>query len=118
MGYKSPLHETVETTATDVCVITSYSIHYTKLYDFFLEILGFTFEMVFTGNGWGKYVLGSEFITNVLFILGFTFLFARFLGLGVITSYSIHYTKLYDVSPHLLNHHEVPICQSRYFLPR
>ncbi len=50
---------------------------------FFFEILGFTFEMVFTGNGWGRFVLGSEFITNILFILGFTFLFTRVLGSGV-----------------------------------
>ncbi|HAK45481.1 MAG TPA: hypothetical protein DCO79_06130 [Spirochaeta sp.] len=50
---------------------------------FFFEILGFTFEMVFIGNGWGKYVLFSEFITNVLFILGFTFITTRIMGMGI-----------------------------------
>ncbi len=50
---------------------------------FFFEILGFTFEMVFTGNGWGKFVLFSEFTTNVVFILGFTFISTRILGMGV-----------------------------------
>ena len=50
---------------------------------FFLEILGFTFEMVFIGNGWGRFVLFSEFLTNVLFILGFTFVTTRILGLGI-----------------------------------
>jgi Na+-driven multidrug efflux pump len=49
---------------------------------FFFEILGFTFEMVFTGNGWGKFVLFSEFITNVLFILIFTFVTTRLFGMG------------------------------------
>lgn len=49
---------------------------------FFFEILGFTFEMVFTGNGWGKFVLFSEFTTNVLFILGFTFVTTRLFGMG------------------------------------
>ena len=50
---------------------------------FFFEILGFTFEMVFNGNGWGRYVLFSEFTTNVVFILGFTFITTRLLGLGI-----------------------------------
>ena len=49
---------------------------------FLVEILGFTFEMVFTGNGWGKFVLYSEFTTNMIFILGFTFLFTRILSMG------------------------------------
>ena len=50
---------------------------------YFIEILGFTFEMVFTNNGWGRFVLYSELFTNLLFILGFTFLFARVLNMGV-----------------------------------
>ena len=50
---------------------------------FFFEILGFTFEMVFTGNGWGRFVLFSEFTTNVIFILGFTFAATRILGMGI-----------------------------------
>ncbi|POR03072.1 hypothetical protein AU468_05820 [Alkalispirochaeta sphaeroplastigenens] len=44
---------------------------------FFLEALGFTFEIVFTGNGFGSYVLASEVATNLVFILGAT-LVARF----------------------------------------
>ncbi len=42
---------------------------------YFVEITAFTLEMVFIGNGYGKYVLASEFSTNLLFIIGFTFLF-------------------------------------------
>jgi Na+-driven multidrug efflux pump len=30
--------------------------------------------MVFIGNGWGKFVLFSEFTTNFIFILGFSLL--------------------------------------------
>jgi MATE family multidrug resistance protein len=41
---------------------------------FFIEVIGYSFEIVFTNNGWGKYVLFSEFTTNILFILGFTLL--------------------------------------------
>jgi len=54
---------------------------------FFFEILGFTFEMVFTGNGWGKFVLFSEFTTNMLFILGFTFIATRILGMGIASAW-------------------------------
>lgn len=39
-----------------------------------IEALGYTFEMIFTGNGHGKYVLASEFSTNIIFILGATLL--------------------------------------------
>lgn len=37
---------------------------------FFIEALGYSFEMVFTGNGYGKWVLFSESFTNFVFILG------------------------------------------------
>lgn len=50
---------------------------------FFIEVLGFSYEIVFTGNGWGNYVLFSEFTTNVFFILGFTFLFVKIMGFGI-----------------------------------
>jgi len=54
---------------------------------YFVEILGFTFEMVFTNNGWGRFVLYSEMATNLVFILGFTFLFARVLQGGVLAAW-------------------------------
>ncbi|MBI9104545.1 MAG: MATE family efflux transporter [Spirochaetales bacterium] len=44
------------------------------------EIIGFSFEMVFIGNGNGKFVLYSEFVTNIIFILGLTFINAQFWG--------------------------------------
>ncbi|TVR75277.1 MAG: MATE family efflux transporter [Spirochaetaceae bacterium] len=39
---------------------------------FFVEALGYVREMVLIPNGYGRYVLASEFSTNVLFILGAT----------------------------------------------
>jgi long-chain acyl-CoA synthetase len=36
---------------------------------FFIEALGYAFEMVFISNGYGRWVLFSEFFNNVLFIL-------------------------------------------------
>lgn len=48
-----------------------------------VEALGYSFEMVFISNGYGRYVLASEFSTNVVFILGAT-IAARLLFPGVI----------------------------------
>ena len=46
---------------------------------FFVESLGYVFEMIFVVNGYGRYVLISEFVTNMIFILGGTLL-ARLLS--------------------------------------
>ncbi len=39
---------------------------------YFVESIGYTFEMIFIANGYGTWVLFSEFTTNVVFILGAT----------------------------------------------
>ncbi|MCG8570105.1 MAG: MATE family efflux transporter, partial [Spirochaetes bacterium] len=41
---------------------------------FFIEVMGYSFETVFTSNGWGKFVLFSEFTTNIVFMLLLTWL--------------------------------------------
>ncbi len=41
---------------------------------FFIEALGYVREMILIPNGYGRYVLMSEFSTNVIFILGATLL--------------------------------------------
>ncbi|MGI9257177.1 MAG: MATE family efflux transporter [Salinispira sp.] len=41
---------------------------------FLIEALGFAFEIVFVANGYGRYVLLSEFSTNIIFIIGATLL--------------------------------------------
>ncbi|OQY35344.1 MAG: hypothetical protein B6241_02305 [Spirochaetaceae bacterium 4572_59] len=45
---------------------------------YFFEALGYAFELVFVPNGYGKWVLFSEFTTNVLFILSATLLISHF----------------------------------------
>ena len=50
---------------------------------FFAEIMGFSFEIIFTHNGWGRFVLFSEFTTNVIFILGVTLLLIKVFNLGI-----------------------------------
>ena len=41
---------------------------------YFLEITGYSLEIIFSHNGWGRYVLMSEVVTNVAGILGVTML--------------------------------------------
>jgi Na+-driven multidrug efflux pump len=50
--------------------------------------MGFSFEMIFTANGWGRFVLFSEFSTNMVFILGVTFLLIRVLGFGIYAAWT------------------------------
>ncbi|MBU2511291.1 MATE family efflux transporter [bacterium] len=50
---------------------------------FFIETLGFSFEIIFTHNGWGKFVLTSEIITNLVFVLGLTFILINVFNLGI-----------------------------------
>ena len=55
---------------------------------FFIEVMGFSFEIIFIGNGWGRFVLFSEFSTNMLFILGTTFLLIKILGYGIYAAWT------------------------------
>lgn len=50
---------------------------------FFVEVFGYTFEIIFSGIGWGRFVLFSEFTTNMVFILAMTWLCLRVLNLGI-----------------------------------
>lgn len=45
---------------------------------YFAESIGYTFEMIFTANGYGRWVLFSEATTNLVFILGATLLARHF----------------------------------------
>ena len=72
------------------CVITSYSIHYTKLYeliknDIAVYIAHTNLDITEGGmNDWMAEALGFEPSASLE-------------DIHVITSYSIHYTKLYEV---------------------
>lgn len=53
-----------------------------------IEAVGFPFEVIFTHNGWGRYVLFSEVTTTLVFIVGFTLLLTRVFGLGIYGAWS------------------------------
>lgn len=50
---------------------------------FFAEVMGFSLEIIFQNIGWSKYVLMSEVITNVLFILTMTWLTTSVFSFGI-----------------------------------
>ena len=92
-------------------VITSYSIHYTKLYDLsmiahFYTLNGIKSKTVGDGqHGVARFLTGKE-IKKVYQLIKYDVKHWREgknlpteqgLVVGVITSYSIHYTKLYDI---------------------
>ena len=50
---------------------------------YFVEISAFSLEIIFQAVGWSRYVLFSEFTSNVVFILGGTVLLMSFTSMGV-----------------------------------
>lgn len=50
---------------------------------FFIEVMGYSFEIIFGGNGWGRYVLFSEFSTNIIFILTVTLVLVNVFNAGI-----------------------------------
>ena len=50
---------------------------------FFIEVMGYSFEIIFGGNGWGRYVLFSEFTTNMIFIIGLTLVLVFIFDIGI-----------------------------------
>ncbi len=50
---------------------------------FFIEVMGYSFEIIFGGNGWGRYVLFSEFTSNMVFIIGLTLLLVFVFNKGI-----------------------------------
>ena len=90
-------------------VITSYSIHYTKLYDRFPGIAPLVFSEAMGAILHNPFVIRAKTAAGVvLFLFVATHLMNHAAGLfgdealdegqllRVITSYSIHYTKLYE----------------------
>ncbi len=61
---------------------------------FFIEVLGYTLEIVFGGTGWGRYVLFSEAVSNVVFIIGASLLlmslFPRWGVYGAWTGFALY----------------------------
>jgi putative MATE family efflux protein len=55
---------------------------------FLIEAVGFPFEVIFTHNGWSRFVLFSEVTTNAVFMIGFTLLLTRVFEMGIYGAWS------------------------------
>ena len=54
----------------------------------FIEAIGFPFEVIFTHNGWGRFVLFTEIITNSAFVVGLTLILTMGFGFGIYGAWS------------------------------
>jgi len=54
----------------------------------FMEAIGFPFEVIFTHNGWGRFVLVSEIITNSTFVVGLTLVLTKGFDFGIYGAWS------------------------------
>jgi putative MATE family efflux protein len=53
-----------------------------------IEAVGFPFEVIFTHNGWGRFVLFTELTTNSAFVVGLTLLLTKVFGMGIYGAWS------------------------------
>jgi putative MATE family efflux protein len=60
----------------------------------FIEAIGFPFEVIFTHNGWGRFVLFTEITTNSVFIVGLTLILTKVFDMGIYGAWSAFATYL------------------------
>ena len=53
-----------------------------------IDVIGYPFEVIFTHNGWGKFVFFAGISTNLVFLLGLSLLLLNFLGMGIYAAWS------------------------------
>ncbi len=71
----------------ELAAVGSPALRFFALF-FFIEAVGFPFEVIFTHNGWGRFVLISEVVTTVVCIIGCTLLFTRVFDFGIYGAWS------------------------------
>jgi putative MATE family efflux protein len=70
------------TSDADVIELGSRALRFFAVF-FLVEISAFSLEIIFQSVGWARFVLFSEFSTNIVFILGATLLLVRFTDWGI-----------------------------------
>jgi len=53
-----------------------------------INVIGYPFEVIFSHNGWSKFVFFAGAGTNVVFLLGISLLLLKFLGMGIYAAWS------------------------------
>ncbi len=72
---------------TELVVVGAKALRFFAVF-IFIEAIGFPFEVIFTHNGWGRFVLVSEIITNSTFVVGLTLILTSGFGLGIYGAWS------------------------------
>ena len=53
-----------------------------------IDVIGYPFEVIFTHNGWGKFVFYAGASTQFIFHLGLTLIFLKVMGMGIYGAWS------------------------------
>jgi putative MATE family efflux protein len=53
-----------------------------------IDVIGYPFEIIFTHNGWGKFVFFAGISTNVVFLLVLPLILLNFLGMGIYAAWT------------------------------
>ncbi len=53
-----------------------------------IDVIGYPFEVIFTHNGWGKFVFFAGAGTNFIFLLGLSIILLKFLNMGIYAAWS------------------------------
>jgi len=53
-----------------------------------IDVIGYPFEVIFTHNGWGKFVFFAGASTNFIFLLGLSIILLKFLNMGIYAAWS------------------------------
>ncbi|MDX2500334.1 MAG: MATE family efflux transporter [Deltaproteobacteria bacterium] len=53
-----------------------------------IDVIGYPFEVIFTHNGWSRFVFFAGIGTNLIFLLGLSLVFLNVLGLGIYAAWS------------------------------
>jgi len=53
-----------------------------------IDVIGYPFEVIFTHNGWSRFVCFAAISTNVVFLLGLTLILLNVFGMGIYAAWS------------------------------
>jgi Na+-driven multidrug efflux pump len=53
-----------------------------------IDVIGYPFEIIFTHNGWGKFVFFAGISTNLIFLLVLPLILLNFLGMGIYAAWT------------------------------
>lgn len=59
-----------------------------------IDVIGYPFEVIFTHNGWSRFVFFAGISTHVVFLLGLSLVFLNVFGMGIYAAWSAFATQI------------------------